>query len=186
MTTTPKETYHVEIINSSSNRWYNIGETYEVTKDANSRYWRVDDFRAIYVSDTKIIPKEEQMTTTETNEKPLADGWIKHNSKVCPIPPDTLIEVKYFNGKVSGPDEAKEWEWEKGLAEYTISFYRVIPSKTNENTLYICADSRGNVGNVSKSLAEAMDSYANEIGKLDFKDYKLYKLTPVNVELKEV
>ena len=56
------------------------------------------------------------------------DGWIEWSGGVCPVPPDTLVEVKFRDGKGASQCEAAGIVWGHGGLGGDIVAYRVIPT----------------------------------------------------------
>ena len=52
------------------------------------------------------------------------DGWIAHSPGPCPVPPETMVEVKWRAGAIASsfpfPREAKELNW------HVITHYRIV------------------------------------------------------------
>lgn len=61
---------------------------------------------------------------------PDADGWVPHNGGDCPVPPDTMLEVRFRDNDTSGPECAYGWHWGE-MGESTIVAYRIVkPAST--------------------------------------------------------
>ena len=43
--------------------------------------------------------------------KKIYSPWIKWHGGECPVPSDTMVEVKLCSGVVMGPDRADSYEW---------------------------------------------------------------------------
>lgn len=57
--------------------------------------------------------------------------WIEWSGGECPVPPGTVVEVRFRNGN-SDPDSNAEWwdwRWRGREGEYDIVAYRVISEK---------------------------------------------------------
>ena len=50
---------------------------------------------------------EKGMLTPEQ----IADGWIEHDGKWCPVEIYAKVSVRFGNGAVDGPAAARLWEW---------------------------------------------------------------------------
>lgn len=60
-----------------------------------------------------------------TTEK-IYGPWIDWHGGECPVPLDTLVEVKYRNGTVRGPGRASGFEWDHIGSRGDIVSYRTI------------------------------------------------------------
>jgi hypothetical protein len=59
-----------------------------------------------------------------------ADGWIEWHGGDCPVDGETRVDVRFMDGALGGPLEAKHWWWgRKPTANYKIhiTHYRVVP-----------------------------------------------------------
>lgn len=66
-------------------------------------------------------------------DAPDADGWIQWSGGECPVPPETVVEVKYDDGEITEPDKASTWDWECGWPEgCNIVAYRVVTPAPEE------------------------------------------------------
>lgn len=59
-------------------------------------------------------------------------SWIEWAGGECPVPPDTVIEVRFREGNNGGPPSpAGWWDWGHSAAfpdDYEILAYRVVPA----------------------------------------------------------
>lgn len=58
------------------------------------------------------------------------DGWIEWNGGECPVPEETLVAVRFFNGKEpEEPRRAHLWAWgHRRKVGYEIAAYKVVES----------------------------------------------------------
>lgn len=56
------------------------------------------------------------------------DGWIEWNGGECPVPEETLVAVRFFNGKEpEEPRRAHLWAWgQNSKSGYEIAAYKVV------------------------------------------------------------
>lgn len=63
--------------------------------------------------------------------------WIEWSGGECPVPPKTIVTVRYRKGKEESPGEAGGYFWSHGSgirATVDIIAYRIIPERaTNQN-----------------------------------------------------
>lgn len=56
--------------------------------------------------------------------------WQKHDGGGCPVSPETVVEVRYYNGYLSGSNPARadnwHWKWVNCADGGNIAEYRVI------------------------------------------------------------
>ena len=58
--------------------------------------------------------------------KKIYDPWIKWHGGECPVPPDTMVEVKYRNGVLGSWHHAGDYFWRHGMGEPDIAEYRTF------------------------------------------------------------
>ena len=56
---------------------------------------------------------------------PDADGWIAHTGDECPVPPETVVDVRFRAGGTAPRFYASSWEWA------SITHYRIDPPIQN-------------------------------------------------------
>lgn len=58
------------------------------------------------------------------------EGWIEWNGGECPVPEETLVAVRFFNGKEpEEPRRAHQWAWgHRRKVGYEIAAYKVVES----------------------------------------------------------
>lgn len=64
-------------------------------------------------------------------ESKVEDNWIEWIEGYAPLPPKTLVEVKFRNGEVR-EDLAEEWRWSSVGNGYDIVAYRILSPDTTE------------------------------------------------------
>lgn len=55
-----------------------------------------------------------------------SDGWIQWDGGECPVPPETVVQVRFETGSTSRPHAAVGWHWQNGRPIWNIVAYRVI------------------------------------------------------------
>ena len=58
--------------------------------------------------------------------KKIYGPWIKWHGGECPVPSDTMVEVKLCSGVVMGPDRADSYEWGHIYDRSNIVEYRTV------------------------------------------------------------
>jgi hypothetical protein len=117
----------------------------------------------------------------ESNDKPSQeenDDWIEWNGGECPIPNDTLHEVKLRSGTISKDRDPQTWAWYRSEDQSyygDIIAYRILPSQKvlgdvseePATTILLEVDSSYNQG---KSLVEVIKhvSYKVTIKGMEF------------------
>lgn len=56
--------------------------------------------------------------------------WIEWKGGKCPVPPETIVEVKFDDGYVASGDFAEVWDWRAPIVDMTIVAYRVVERKS--------------------------------------------------------
>lgn len=67
------------------------------------------------------------------NEASDNDGWIKLNSRECPVPPETIVIVKLKDGYIYNPSIASLLDWENDEADWSIVEYKVVEKESSKN-----------------------------------------------------
>jgi hypothetical protein len=66
-------------------------------------------------------------------EKPVTD-WRKHDGRAMPVPPETMVLIRYRNGIEKGPIQAKARRWEAhptiGRTDWDIVSWALAPSSS--------------------------------------------------------
>lgn len=53
-------------------------------------------------------------------------SWIEHTGAACPVPDDTVVDIKFRNGEVESNTKALWWSWRTNGGPYEIVEYRVV------------------------------------------------------------
>lgn len=53
-------------------------------------------------------------------------SWIEHTGAACPVPDDTVVDIKFLNGEVESNTKALWWSWRTNGGPYEIVAYRVV------------------------------------------------------------
>lgn len=59
-------------------------------------------------------------------DKPADDGWIPWNNGECPVPAETLTEVKFQCGEARVLKYPESWVWRGDQGGFNIVAYRVV------------------------------------------------------------
>lgn len=53
-------------------------------------------------------------------------SWIEHTGAACPVPDDTVVDIKFRNGEVESNTKALGWSWRTNGGPYEIVAYRIV------------------------------------------------------------
>ena len=54
-------------------------------------------------------------------------SWVEHDgAAACPVPDDTVVDIKFRNGEVESNTKALSWRWDTWGGPYDIVAYRVV------------------------------------------------------------
>ena len=56
----------------------------------------------------------------------MTDDWIPHTGDTCPVPDDTVVEIKLAGSNSIGIDPASTWYWGQDIDSANIIAYRVV------------------------------------------------------------
>lgn len=66
-------------------------------------------------------------------------SWIEHAGAACPVPDDTVVDIKFRNGKMESNTKALWWSWGPNGGPYEIVAYRVSAQQWNKGDTRECA-----------------------------------------------
>lgn len=69
----------------------------------------------------------------------IEKSWIEHAGAACPVPDDTVVDIKFRNGKMKSNTKALWWRWGLNGGPYDIVAYRVAAQKCNKDDTRECA-----------------------------------------------
>lgn len=71
------------------------------------------------------VPPEQSGCRKEDVQ--VEKSWVEHNSAAaCPVPDDTVVDIKFRNGEVESNTKALSWRWDTRGGPYDIVAYRVV------------------------------------------------------------
>lgn len=100
-------------------------------------------------------------------------SWIEHAGAACPVPDDTVVDIKFRNGKMESNTKALWWSWGPNGGPYEIVAYRVSAQQWNKGDTRECAhdwvlDEKGDYfvcAKCGKQEAELIDcQHTNTVG----------------------
>lgn len=59
------------------------------------------------------------------SNEPTSGDWIKWEGGECPVPPETIVEVRFRNGEVHGPIPSRGFDWKHEVMDDDIIAYRL-------------------------------------------------------------
>ena len=65
-------------------------------------------------------------------------SWIEHAGAACPVPDDTVVDIKFRNGKMERNTKALWWSWGPNGGPYEIVAYRVSAQQCNKGDTREC------------------------------------------------
>ena len=60
---------------------------------------------------------------------PASDGWTAWEGGECPVAPETLVEIRFWDGEINGPYKADEWDWDRLFRVADIVAYRIVEAR---------------------------------------------------------
>lgn len=63
---------------------------------------------------------------------PDAEGWITWGGGVCPVAPETLVDVRFRDGYNSTAQAARTWSWRQDGDGDDIIAYRIVKEQATE------------------------------------------------------
>lgn len=69
----------------------------------------------------------------------IEKSWIEHAGAACPVPDDTVVDIKFRNGKMESNTKALWWSWGLNGGPYEIVAYRVAAQQCNKDDTRECA-----------------------------------------------
>jgi len=60
---------------------------------------------------------------------PASDGWTAWEGGECPVAPETLVEIRFWDGEINGPYKADEWDWDRLFRVADIVAYRIVGAR---------------------------------------------------------
>lgn len=85
--------------------------------------------RQVNVADQIRAALAETAATPASAPAPADDGWIAWEGGECPVAGETMVEIRYRNGDIDGPDEAGEWDWDCRYRFADIVAYRIAEGR---------------------------------------------------------
>lgn len=74
----------------------------------------------------KLIREQEQSGCRKEDVQ-AEKSWVEHNgAAACPVPDDTVVDIKFRNGEVESNTKALWWSWGTSGGPYEIVAYRVV------------------------------------------------------------
>ena len=68
----------------------------------------------------------------------IEKSWIEHAGAACPVPDDTVVDIKFRNGKMESNTKALWWSWGLNGGPYEIVAYRVAAQQCNKDDTREC------------------------------------------------
>lgn len=78
------------------------------------------------VESYKLIRGQEQSGCRKEDVQ-VEKSWVEHDgAAACPVPDNTVVDIKFRNGEVESNTKARVWSWGASGGPYEIVAYRVV------------------------------------------------------------
>lgn len=155
------------------------GDNIKKSEHISHLTWRVKELHLALVQATgdveayKLIRGQEQSGCRKEDAQ-VEKSWVEHDgAAACPVPDDTVVDIKFRNGEVASNTKALGWSWGTSGGPYEIVAYRVAAQQCNKDDTRECAhdwvlDEKGDYficAKCGKQEAELIDCrHTNTVG----------------------
>lgn len=86
--------------------------------------------------------QEPEQAGCRKDDTQVESPWIKWEGGKCPVPYDTMVEVKFRNGEIREARSARGWGWGWGGGDggFIIVAYRVVKEACKHPASQVCED----------------------------------------------
>ena len=72
-------------------------------------------------------PVQPEQSGCRKEDAQVEKSWVEHDgAAACPVPDDTVVDIKFRNGEVESNTKALWWSWGVSGGPYEIAAYRVV------------------------------------------------------------